>query len=374
MTHRITGIDLARAIAILLVTWKHSMASFGARAHLDGWVGIGLEILMQLATPTFLILFGAMLELVYRTRFERGLAADTTKRLHKRALHCYAYYGLAIIVFFSLKGTYSAPSLPLVFTGFISVPYSHLLAFYTVALAFAPFLIIARLRYGLWPLIGVALLVQFAHPLLSQLPPAPEVFGRDYLQHMSGFVYGKGVDFIGPSLIHGMSLVCFGMLFGHGLKPSSSEHGASVISLKTSLWMAAITIIVIAAYWEWHDPMIKVHALVDATLRMNSHPLYFSIGILGAMSLTWLCILLYDRLALKTGLILRVFGRRSLFAFGIGNILAYMAPSSMVTHFGLRSSVVILFGTVCLLTALYDQYELRRAFLRLPRFRASNAS
>ncbi len=374
MPHRIIGIDLARAIAILLVTWKHSMASFGARAHLEGWVGIGLEVLMQLATPTFLILFGAMLELVYRPRFERGQTADTIRRLHKRALQCYGYYGLAILVFFSLMGTYSAQSLPLVFTGFISVPYSHLLAFYAVALVFAPLLIMLRVRYGLWPLIGAALLVHIAHPILSQLPPAPEIFGRDYLQHMSGFIYGKGVDFIGPSIVHGMSLVCFGMLFGYGLKPTLSDHGTPIVSSRVSLWMVAGTGIVIAACWDWHDPMTSVHALVDAALRIDSHPLYFSIGILGAIGLTWLCILLYDTLALKTGLILRVFGRRSLFAFGVGNILAYIAPPSMVTYFGLWSSVVILFGTICLLTALYDQYELHRASFRPPRLKVSKAS
>ena len=80
MNARIIGIDITRAFAILLVTWKHSMASFGARGVLDGWAHYSLEILMQLATPVFLILFGAMLELVYRPRFERGLATETARQ------------------------------------------------------------------------------------------------------------------------------------------------------------------------------------------------------------------------------------------------------------------------------------------------------
>ena len=196
MSHRIIGIDVARAVAILLVTWKHSMASFSARSHVEGWAFYGLEFLMQLATPTFLVLFGAMLELVYRPRFEAGLQHDTTRRLQRRALQCYAYYCLAIIVFFMVMGTYSAKSLPLVLTGFISVPYSHLLAFYTAARARAPVLIWMRIRFGLIALMSVALFLHVLHPVMSNLPAAPEVFGRDYLQHMSGFIYGRGVDFI----------------------------------------------------------------------------------------------------------------------------------------------------------------------------------
>ena len=85
MKQRIVGIDLARSFAILLVTWKHSMASFGARGQLEGVANVGLELLIQLATPTFLILFGAMLELVYRPRFEAGKRIETAKRLYRRA-------------------------------------------------------------------------------------------------------------------------------------------------------------------------------------------------------------------------------------------------------------------------------------------------
>ena len=117
------------------------MASYGARGQLDGWAHYSLEILMQLATPVFLILFGVVLELVYRPRFERGLKRDTARRLYRRSLQCYGYYCLAIIVFFTVMGTYSWMSLPLVFTGFFSVPYSHLLAFYTAAFASEPCII-----------------------------------------------------------------------------------------------------------------------------------------------------------------------------------------------------------------------------------------
>ncbi|NQY14694.1 MAG: OpgC domain-containing protein [Henriciella sp.] len=363
MQKRIIGIDQARAVAILLVTWKHSMASFGARGQLQGWPNVALEVTMQLATPIFLILFGAMLELVYRPRFESGKKTETTHRLYKRALQCYGYYCLAIVVFFTIMGTYSLMSLPLVFTGFISVPYSHLLAFYTAALALSPLLIFARIRFGLGALVGVALLVHLAHPIFLQLPPAPELFGRDYLQHMSGFLYGKGVDFIGPSLIHGLSLVCFGMLFGYGLRSNHSGKEVHTVSSTISLCMAAFAVIIIALYWDWQIPGGSLSALLDASLRIDSHPMYFSIGILGALALTWMCIALYDVLKLKIGLGLRVFGRRSLFAFGIGNIFAYIAPSSLMLYFGMWGSVALLFGSVCLLTFLYDQYEMRRPSL-----------
>jgi len=364
MSARIIGIDIARAVAILLVTWKHSMASFGARGVLDGWAHYGLEILMQLATPIFLLLFGAMLELVYRPRFEHGLRRATSRRLWKRALQCYGYYALAIIVFFGVMGTYSWMSFPLVFAGFISVPYSHLLAFYTVALALAPLLIWARIRFGLGPLIGLALLIHLAHPLFSMLPAAPELFGRDYLQHMSGFLYGKGVDFIGPSLIHGLSIVCFGMLFGYGLKPSQKTANALPVSPYVSLFIASACLVVIGLSFNWQSPMLSIQNLVGAELRINSHPLYFSIGILGAILMTWIFIGLNDILKTGIGCSLKVFGRRSLFAFGVGNILAFVAPQACVGHFGLWGSVLALFTLVCILTLLYDQVEKREVLKR----------
>lgn len=364
MNHRIIGIDIARAVAILLVTWKHSMASFGARGQLEGWSNYSLEILMQLATPIFLVLFGAMLELVYRPRFEKGLVQDTTRRLKKRALQCYGYYCLAIIVFFTMMGTYSAMSLPFVFTGFISVPYSHLLAFYTAALLLAPALIHARIRYGLAPLVGVAVLVHLLHPILRQLPPAPEVFDRDYLQHMSGFLYGRGVDFIGPSLLHGLSLVCFGMLFGHGLHRRGSPRPEGRLSVRVSVCVALAASLMIGVYMVLAPSQISLDGLIDAALRVDSHPVYFSIGILGTLALTWLCIYVYDVKGIAMGRSIQLFGRRSLFAFGIGNILAYIAPPSLTNLFGLWGSVSVLFLTICGLTLIYDRVERAELFSR----------
>ncbi len=98
---------------------------------------------------------------------------------------------------------------------------------------------------------------------------------------MSGFIYGKGVDFIGPSLIHGVSLVCFGMLFGYGLKPTRTASSALRVSMRVSLIMAAVCIVIIGVYFNWQSPTDSLQNLISAELRMSSDPLYFSIGILG---------------------------------------------------------------------------------------------
>ena len=71
---------------------------------------------------------------------------------------------------------------------------------------------------------------------------------------MSGFIYGKGVDFIGPSLIHGLSLVCFGMLFGYGLNPPRIASGVLQMSPRVSLIMAAVCIVIIGVYFNWQSP------------------------------------------------------------------------------------------------------------------------
>lgn len=341
------------------------MASFGARDELHGLAHFGLEFVMQLATPIFLVLFGAMLELVYKPRFERGMRRETSDRLFKRALQCYGYYCLAIVVFFVLMGTYSWRSLPLVFTGFISVPYSHLLAFYTAALALAPVLLWARLKFGLASIVGVALLIQLSHPILFHLPAAPEVFGRDYLQHMSGVLYGKGVNFIGPSLIHGLSVVALGMLFGYGLQPRKKVLAAQKLSSSMSICIVICCLATIGLFVNWQAPLETLSSLVSAELRKESHPLYFAIGIVGAIIVTWFFIALNDVWSFGVGRSLTFFGRRSLFAFGVGNIFAYISPPSLVSVFGVWGSVIGLCGLVCGLTLIYDQLEKRQAFKSL---------
>ena len=70
--------------------------------------------------------------------------------------------------------------------------------------------------------------------------------------------------------------------------------------------------------------MQSLDALISAGLRIDSHPMYFSVGILGAIGLTWLCIYVYDLRQIGFGRALQVFGRRSLFAFGIAPTTAYL--------------------------------------------------
>lgn len=364
MQKRIIGIDLARGFAILLVMWKHSLASYGGIALMPAWSQTGLTLLMQLATPAFLLLFGIMLELVYLPRMQRGKVQDTAARLRQRAFQCYGYYALAVVAFFFFAGTYSAKALPFALTGFISVPFSHLLAFYTLALAAAPLLLSLRMRHGLLPLVLFAVVLQAAHPLITQLPPAPLVFGRQELQHLSGTLYGQGVDFNGPSFIHGMAIVCIGMAFGSGV--SSKSSGSSfrdVIGTRSIIVMLGALVCLLLAT-NWQDPAGSFSGLLDASLRKDSHPLYFAFGLLGAMVMVCVFVYLYDVLKVRTGRFLQLFGRRSLFTFGIGNILAHLAPAWLGEVLGGVGATAALFSFVCVLAFAYDQLEARNLNLR----------
>lgn len=361
MAQRIIGIDITRAIAILLVTFTHSMSAYDAHGRLTGAAHYGLEILLQSATPIFLILFGVMLELVYCRRCDLGDVLDCQRRLRRRAWHCYAYYSFVICVLFVVQGAYNWVALPMVFAFMISVPYSNLLAFYAIALSLAPGLIHLRRTYGLLPLIVTASLVHVLHPVLMHLPPGPEIAGRDYLQHLSGVIYGRGVSFYGPSLIHGVSMVCFGMLFGWAL----SDLKRSGYRIRQPAWRIMLLIggliIALIIYIDWTAPTEFLSALSDQSLRRDSHPMYFAFGMIITSVLGVMCIYLYDVCGLRYGRCLMVFGRRSLFAFGFGNALIILAPATLGHYLGRWVAVWLLFALICGLTIVYD-HIVRRGY------------
>ena len=152
------------------------------------------------------------------------------------------------------------------------------------------------------------------------------------------------------------------MLFGCALRSAQNAQGQFRSLPKRLLALVAGCLLTIAVLWNWNDPHDTFDALIDASLRIDSHPLYFSVGALGALTLSCGFILFNDVRHFRLGHSLRVFGRRSLFAFGIGNILAYIAPPALADRFGVWASVVALFSLVCILTLLYDQIERTRWF------------
>ncbi|PTE19750.1 Long-chain-fatty-acid--CoA ligase, partial [Cereibacter changlensis JA139] len=96
-SQRIVGIDVCRSIAILLAMLSHTLIEFGV-FHFVGDAATVPRFLIQMAPVTFICLFGAMLEIVYKPRVEGPRRASALRQLYIRAVQCYLLYCLTIVV------------------------------------------------------------------------------------------------------------------------------------------------------------------------------------------------------------------------------------------------------------------------------------
>lgn len=321
---RAVGIDLARSIAIALAMASHVAATVGLfRFYGGGGVDAG-RVVLALATPTFIILFGTMLEIVYAPRFRGAERVAVASRLVGRAVQCFLLYALSVAVLFVVHPDYSWKfSLATILMMGVT-PFTDILKFYAVALAAAPLLLWLRLKVGLAPLLVVALAVHALHPFLSAAP-GPAAFGLPLeAERLAMFTLGIGDGGLGgPSLLHGLSLVVFGMALGRALFGGDDLRRRAALVLG----LAATALAVDVALWD----AATVRGLGNLSLRMDSDPLYFATGVLGAFALTSALTLLTAgrsdtttrRLAGWT-----FFGRTSLFTFAFGNMLLYTVDAA----------------------------------------------
>lgn len=345
---RIVGIDVARSIAIFLAMGSHVWATARVGGFFEGPTVDVLRLLMALATPTFIILFGTMLELVYLPRFVPGKRRGISSRLLSRAIQCWLLYSLSVLVLFFTRPDYSFLfSLSTILMLGVT-PFTDILKFYAIVLALAPLLLLLRIRFGVVPLLIPAIAVHLLHPVLRALP-SPESYGLPKaLDRLAMFVSGIGdAQLGGPSVLHGATLVIFGMILGRVLTGDGSETSDPTAKLlRRARWMfiSSAFVLLLAVLLVGDETL---HELGNMAMRMDSHPLYFIFGILGAYTLTAASILLTP--ASKTSEKFAFLGRTSLFVFAFGNMLLYAVLFDVTTK---AQSVCLAIVLIVLITAL----------------------
>lgn len=321
---RIVGIDVARSVAILLAMASHVWTASGTNAFIRGsWVDV-LLVLMAAATPTFIILFGTMLELVYLPRFIPGQRGTASAKLLSRAVQCWLLYALSVAVLFVMHDNYSAMFSVATVMMLGVTPFTDILKFYAVVLALAPIMLWARCRFGLVALGIGAVAVHFAYPLLIALPTPTGLALPIEVNRLWKFLFGLGdAKLGGPSVMHGITMVIAGMAIGRFLvSASETQPDAMGLRRRAALLLAGAGL-----------PLAVVFALVDEatlrdlgnmSLRIAGHPLYFFVGMLFACVLTAAAVLATSRgTSDRFWRDAAFLGRTSLFTFAFGNMLLY---------------------------------------------------
>jgi surface polysaccharide O-acyltransferase-like enzyme len=355
---KILALDLSRTVAIVLAMFAHVLTTTGSLKYVLEEMA-PLMVVVRTSTPMFIVLFGVILEVVYRQRAEKGGIRPVATRLIERALLCWVLYALA--------------NVPLLFTGQVSLPYylltalllgatpfTDILRYYTILFALAPLILYARIRWGVLPLLAGAVLLMAFHPLLAAIPEPNLPVADGVTTRMVDLIIGIWDGAVGPSVLHSLLFVVVGMTIGIALKSEQlgvQSRRQTNITLGSLISFLAIS--AMASIWIGPEE-VNWSNVATKTLRNANHPFYFFSGALvSALTITALRGISSAGSGVFRGTML---GQRSLFTFAFGNAVLYVVngPYTMTFPAGLLASTVLLL-VIFICSGIYDYIEPREA-------------
>ncbi|WP_095590556.1 hypothetical protein [Actibacterium ureilyticum] len=300
---RFAFVDATRGFAIVAALLAHAIDQFFA-VYIPY-----LRPVTRIATPTFLVVFGVVIAVVYmrKARDLDDLTGMRT-RLFARMITCYVAFAAI-----SWAG-YVGDKTPLdqVLDAMLMLDrgrYSFILFLYTILLALLGLFLPLIVRWGALFFVGFAVLAWALRFGLSALgagghPTAQMMFG-----HATGY---------GPAVMLSLSVVAVGVLIGEALLNRSRWIWLGGIYLA----MAAI----LAATLAMDGPWLFFEG-VTKSYRFGNHPAYFAYGVAGAMTALALFWWLERRdVAPGTRRVLIDLGKRTLFLYTAGNIVLNLLP------------------------------------------------
>lgn len=359
---RIIGLDICRSAAILTVMLSHSIIEADVYDHYapDNIAIVLLRLAIQVAPPIFIILFGSMLEIAYKPRVESGHGRDVTARLLTRALQCYLLYLVSLLAMLAVGLNTVGYTIRCALMMGIT-PYTDILKFYTLALAFAPALLFLRIRFGLPVLVVASLAVHFAYPVISHIIVPGTSDLAYYANPVIGFLIGGDqIDVGGPSVLHAMSFVIWGMVIGRIVNILTRENATRkqlLNALGALIFMLVAAGITLELAWNLRAPLDTAVHLADMSIRNHNEPIYFAFGLTGALLAIFLCLILYDANSFRFGQSLTFAGKTSLFTFSFGNVILYLAPQPDLGVQGAWAYGLFLFLLVCLQSYIFHRLQ-----------------
>jgi len=320
---RIVFVDAARGLAVALALYIHSLGTFGSWYQL-GRIGQPLvRLVTSAATPTFILLFGAMLEMVYYPALLKDGAPAVRRRLLRRSWNCYVAYLITVAASVvgarrgALHGIAAALSLG-------AVQYGNILKFYAFALVVAIPLLEFRRRRGLVPTVLVGLAPWVAVFWLDRVPWPPP---SSHVSYLTAMLVGRPVGRSWISLLHSQALVVSGMTIGWSLA-TGRERRSWAVFYRTATAILLASFAVACALMVVLGPRQALSGYMTLRFRASHHVGYYAFGLLEATALLiGVSLLLPPRMPYSSRLTpFLSLGRSSLFAFTLGNCLLDFWP------------------------------------------------
>lgn len=306
---RLGFVDSARGMAVVLAMLAHALSQFTGGIPEFWRIQEPALLFTRTATPTFMILFGIMIEVVYLRKLREGVAQiDMKRRLLGRLITCYLLFcAITLAAFLTGKLTPGETVLAMLYLdggrfGVILKIYAMLFAIILVTLSFAERF--GSLFYVVVALYGWALKYAL---VASDLPS----------NHFISFISGHGNGF-GPAILVGMTLVAFGTMIGEAF--TGRRHWIYPLAVLT------IALAIILSGVITQDPVDFIRYTIKGA-RWANEPAYFAYGIVAcSVSLAFFALIWGWRKRPASRVSFSSLGRDTLFFYGFGNIAINLLP------------------------------------------------
>lgn len=315
LTGRIHFLDTFRFVAVTFALVAHITTQHGFEEYQTG-LSLLSKSLTRAATPSLLMVFGIMLEIVYSRKFADNRTLVASRMLHRAALCYVAFTASALVTLVvgkrDIEGFIGAASL------LTTVPYTLIFKLYLFLLIIGVGIVATRVKYGLASLLVLVGLVWGVDLLLVDgSAPWPQPF-----RNLGGVLFGLGSTF-GPSVLHGVTLVVFGMMIGGAVfgRRSSRSATATVVLL---LALAAASL-----FWEVRSHGLRqtLVSIADDQMYRNSNDVnYYAYGAWAAVSLMSFAYVLHRISPAPLRSLMNRLGSETLAYFLIGNCILLAMP------------------------------------------------
>jgi hypothetical protein len=345
MSNRVIFIDITRSFAIMLALIDHGMNDFDVWNHYSKTNYLLIKSITSTATPTFLIMFGIMLEIVYRKKLIKNNFQEMALGSLHRSLKC--YIGGTLVSIAGVIG--GVISLKRAFAASLFVTNNHfggILFLYCLLILISIPLVVIRHYKGFKYILLINVVVWVLYYLLRMYE-----FSSPQLSYFTSLIFGVG-GARGPSVLQSISFCSLGMILAQGLDTKKGFQFYRFTFI--SIIVVVVSIVAIVLIKSESNYIVNY---ITNVYRYENNPLYYLIGSLCAMMWLLLFSVLFPRQAVLGRYLgwFTVLSRRSLEAFTLGSILLNLFYFMLPT-LGWDALGPVLFVILCLVLLLWYEH------------------